>query len=197
MGKKPRSKSTRTHRHSDLSTDPKTLTESDLFDMIRSKGPDVLLLVLDSVQDPHNLGACLRTAEGAGVMAVVTTKDRTAPMTQVVRTVACGAAERVPLVRVTNLSRFLGELKNLDVWLIGTSDSAEKSVYDLDLTGSVAFVMGTEGAGLRRLTAENCDFMARIPMRGELSSLNLSVATGICLYEAVRQRNSQTSSDTN
>lgn len=188
MRKKPQSNSSRANRHSDPFLHPKTISEDQLFGLIESAKTEPLLLLLDSVQDPHNLGACLRTAECAGVTAVITPKDRTAPMTETVSRVACGAAERVPLIRVVNLVRFMAELKELGFWLIGTSDKAEKSIYSLDLKGKIGLVMGSEGSGLRRLSAEKCDFLARIPMLGELSSLNLSVATGICLFEAVRQR---------
>ncbi len=150
-------------------------------------GP-ALLLVLDGVTDPHNLGACLRSADAAGVDAVVVPKDRSADLNATVRKVACGAAESVPLVRVTNISRTLGALKERGVWLYGTAGEAEQSLYDSDLTGSVALVMGGEGGGLRRLTRERCDFLVKLPMAGTVSSLNVSVATGICLFEAVRQR---------
>lgn len=164
------------------------MSEEELFSRVDGSDDDPLLLLLDSVQDPHNLGACLRSAEGAGVLAVVTAKDRTSPLTETVSRVACGAAERVPLVRVVNLARFMISLKELGFWLVGTTDKADKSIYSLDLTGRMALVMGSEGTGLRRLTAEKCDFLAQIPMQGDLSSLNLSVATGVCLFEAVRQR---------
>jgi len=150
------------------------------------------LLVLDNIQDPHNLGACLRTADAAGVQAVIAPKDRSVRMTKAVRTVACGAAENVPFVQVTNLARLLKQLKKRDVWIVGTSDRAKKSLYELDLTGPLAIVMGSEGKGLRRLTAEKCDFLAHLPMTGSVESLNVSVATGICLYEAVRQRSDHT-----
>lgn len=149
---------------------------------------DPLILVLDGVTDPHNLGACLRSADAAGVTAVVTPKDNAADITAVVRKVACGAAATVPLVRVTNLARALDELKNAGVWIYGTAGEASQSLYDCALTGPVALVMGAEGRGLRRLTRERCDVLLRLPMAGRVSSLNVSVATGICLFEVVRQR---------
>ena len=148
-----------------------------------------LLLILDGVTDPHNLGACLRTADAAGVTAVVVPQDGAASLSPVARKVACGAADTVPFVRVTNLSRTLGQLKEAGVWLIGTSDRAPRTLFEQDFSGPLAIVMGAEGAGMRRLTEENCDFLVSLPMQGSVSSLNVSVATGICLFEAVRQRN--------
>lgn len=165
------------------------LDENQLYDLIERKQGPVLLLVLDSVTDPHNLGACLRSADAAGVDAVVTTKDKSAGLTPVVRRVAVGAAEVVPFVQVTNLARTLQILQEHNVWLIGTElDAKAKSLYDTDLKGSIAIVMGAEGSGLRRLTRETCDQLAYIPMQGDVQSLNVSVAAGICLFEAVRQR---------
>jgi len=165
------------------------LDENQLFDIIERKQGPAFLLILDSVTDPHNLGACLRSADAAGVDAVVTTKDKTAGLTPVVRRVAVGAAEVVPFVQVTNLARTMKALQEQNVWLIGTElDDQAKSLYDTDLSGSIAVVMGAEGAGLRRLTRETCDQLAYIPMQGDVQSLNVSVATGICLFEAVRQR---------
>jgi 23S rRNA (guanosine2251-2'-O)-methyltransferase len=162
--------------------------EADLLEAVRSKDSPVLILVLDGVTDPHNLGACLRSADAAGVDAVVVPRDRSADLTPVSRKVACGAAEVVPFVRVTNISRTLGALQELGVWLYGAASEAEKSLYDSDLSGSMALVMGAEGSGLRRLTREQCDFLVHLPLGGSVSSLNVSVATGICLFEAVRQR---------
>lgn len=188
MGRKSRSVSDRTHRHTDLSEPVRTLDEEDLLALLDEQAEPAFVLILDTVQDPHNLGACLRTANGAGVQAVVVPKDRSVSITPAVRTVACGAAEKTPLVRVTNLARFLDRLKKAGVWLVGTADGAEKFLYEIDLTGPIAIVMGSEGTGLRRLTMEKCDFLARLPMAGEVESLNVSVATGVCLYEAVRQR---------
>lgn len=138
--------------------------------------------------DPHNLGACLRTADAAGVHAVIVPKDKSASLTPVARKVACGAAETVPLVRVTNLARCLRGLQELGVWLVGTAGEATTSLYQADLKGPLALVMGAEGKGMRRLTREHCDLLVTIPMHGHVDSLNVSVATGICLYEAVRQR---------
>lgn len=164
------------------------LDDHSLLELVDALAEPPFLLVLDQVQDPHNLGACLRSAEGAGVQAVVVPKDRSAPMTPTVRMVATGAAERVPVARVTNLARTLGELKERGVWLVGTDEDAPQLLWEVDLTGPLAIVMGSEGSGLRRLTREACDFMARLPMAGGVASLNVSVATGICLFEAVRQR---------
>ncbi len=188
MGRKSRSASERTHRHTDFSESVKSYDEEDVFSLFDSQDHPAFLLILDTVQDPHNLGACLRTANAAGVQAVIVPKDRSVSVTEVVRTVACGAAEKTPLVRVTNLARFLEKLKKAGVWLVGTADQAEKSLYEIDLKGPIAFVLGSEGTGLRRLTAEKCDFLAKLPMAGSVESLNVSVATGVCLYEAVRQR---------
>ncbi|MCP5142239.1 MAG: 23S rRNA (guanosine(2251)-2'-O)-methyltransferase RlmB [Gammaproteobacteria bacterium] len=147
-----------------------------------------LLLVLDGVQDPHNLGACLRTAEAAGVNAVVAPRDRAVGLTAVARKVAAGAAERVPFVQVTNLARTLRGLQDRGVWIVGTTGGVDADIYDVDFKGAIALVMGAEGEGMRRLTMEHCDQLVRIPMAGEIESLNVSVAAGVCLYEAVRQR---------
>ena len=147
-----------------------------------------LILVLDGVTDPHNLGACLRVADGAGVCAVIAPKDHAAGINATVAKVASGAAETVPYFMVTNLARTLNELKERSIWIIGTSDVATKSIYQSDLKGPVALVLGAEGEGMRQLTAKTCDELVSIPMRGAVESLNVSVASGICLYEAVRQR---------
>ena len=162
--------------------------ETQLEEALEAAGGAPLLLVLDGVQDPHNLGACLRSADAAGVAAVLVPRDRAAGLTPVVRKVAAGAAETVPLVAVVNLARTLRELKERGVWLVGTDDSAEKTLYDAELTGSVALVMGSEGEGMRRLTRECCDQLVSIPMAGAVESLNVSVAAGVALFEAVRQR---------
>jgi len=151
------------------------------------EGP-ALLLVLDGVTDPHNLGACLRVADGAGAHAVVAPKDHAVGVNATVAKVASGAAETVPYFMVTNLARTLNELKERDIRVIGTSEDATKSLYEADLSGPVALVLGAEGAGLRQLTARTCDELVRLPMRGAVESLNVSVASGICLYEALRQR---------
>jgi 23S rRNA (guanosine2251-2'-O)-methyltransferase len=163
--------------------------ETQLAEALESLG-DVppLLLVLDGVTDPHNLGACLRSADAAGVAAVIVPRDRAAGLTPVVRKVAAGAAETVPLVQVVNLARTLRELKERGVWLVGTSDDAPRTLYDLDLSGPTALVLGSEGEGMRRLTREACDELVSIPMAGAVESLNVSVATGVALFEAVRQR---------
>jgi 23S rRNA (guanosine2251-2'-O)-methyltransferase len=164
--------------------DPETLLEEALEAVQGAP----LLLVLDGVQDPHNLGACLRSADAAGVTAVIAPRDRAAGLTSVVRKVAAGAAETVPFIPVVNLARVLRDLKERGVWLVGTDDAADKTLFDADLTGPVALVMGSEGEGLRRLTRECCDQLVSIPMAGAVESLNVSVATGIVLFEAVRQR---------
>ena len=147
-----------------------------------------LLLVLDGVTDPHNLGACLRTADAAGALAVIVPKDKSATLNATVRKVACGAAEVVPLVAVTNLARTLEKLQQRGLWVVGTAGEAEREIYDQDLSGPTVLVMGAEGKGMRRLTREHCDFLVRLPMAGSVSSLNVSVATGVCLFEALRQR---------
>ncbi len=147
-----------------------------------------LVLVLDGVTDPHNLGACLRVADGAGAHAVLAPKDHAVGLNATVAKVASGAAETVPYLMVTNLARSLKELKAMDVWVVGTSDQAEKSIYDIDLNRPLALVLGAEGDGMRQLTAKTCDELVRIPMQGSVESLNVSVAAGVCLYEAMRQR---------
>ena len=147
-----------------------------------------LILLLDGVTDPHNFGACLRSADAAGVNLVITPKDRSVGLTSSVRKVACGAAETMPICQVTNLVRAMETLKEAGIWIAGAAGEAEGTLYDVDFKGPMAIVMGAEGAGLRRLTRENCDYLIKIPMAGEVSSLNVSVATGICLYEAIRQR---------
>lgn len=153
----------------------------------RSEGVP-LLLALDGVTDPHNLGACLRTADAAGVQAVIVPKDKSATLNATVRKVACGAAEVIPLVAVTNLARTLEKLQQRGLWVVGTAGEADKTLYQLDLKGPTVLVMGAEGKGMRRLTREHCDFLARLPMAGSVSSLNVSVATGVCLFEILRQR---------
>ncbi|MGH8455540.1 MAG: 23S rRNA (guanosine(2251)-2'-O)-methyltransferase RlmB [Stenotrophobium sp.] len=150
--------------------------------------PERLLLVLDGVQDPHNLGACLRTAEAAGVDAIIIPRDRSAGLTAVTRKAAAGAAERVPVIAVTNLARTLERLKELGYWLTGLAGEAEQTLFEVDLTGPLVLVMGAEGEGMRRLTREACDRLVKIPMRGKTESLNVSVAAAVCLYEAFRQR---------
>ena len=191
MVKKSRAFSSRRQEHTDWSATVGVRDEADLFKVLENLTVPPFLLVLDNVQDPHNLGACLRVADGAGVQAVIVPKDRSVGLTDTVRAVACGAAEHVPLIQVVNLARTLDQLKENGVWMVGTADWAEQSIYQVDLTGPLALVMGSEGSGLRRLTAEKCDFLASLPMFGSVSSLNVSVATGICLYEAVRQRSAK------
>ena len=167
---------------------PKTKKE-DLLDAIL-ENPDhpLLFLILDGVQDPHNLGACLRTADATGVDAVIIPKDRSVSITSTVVKVASGAAYTVPLVSVTNLSRTIHHLQDAGVWFVGTDGASTQSLYELNLTGSIAIVMGAEGSGMRRLTKEKCDYLVKLPMEGTVESLNVSVATGICLYEVLRQR---------
>lgn len=165
-----------------------SLTEKHLPDILDSLEGTPLILILDGVTDPHNLGACIRTADAAGVQLVLAPKDKSAPMNATVAKVACGAAEVVPYIQVTNLARTMKELQERGIWIIGTAGEAEQSLYQHDLTGPIAIVMGAEGVGMRRLTREHCDYLANLPMAGEVSSVNVSVATGICLFEAVRQR---------
>ena len=188
MAKQHRSENERRHRHSDLTAAVRARTEDDLHTLLDQLEEPPLLLILDGVQDPHNLGACLRTADAAGVQAVVVPKDRSVGLTEVARVVACGAAEVVPLIQVTNLARCLKALKKRGIWLVGTTDKAGQSLYEIDLNGPLGVVMGAEGRGLRRLVAEQCDFLVNIPMQGVVPCLNVSVATGVCLFEAVRQR---------
>ncbi len=158
---------------------------AELLDAVQ--GPPLLLL-LDGVTDPHNLGACLRVADGAGAHAVIAPKDRAVGLNATAAKVASGAADTVPYITVTNLARTMRELQERDIWLTGTDDEAEGTLYDVEYTGGTAFVMGSEGEGLRRLTRENCDRLVSLPMMGSVESLNVSVASGICLYEARRQR---------
>lgn len=165
-----------------------TNNEAVLLEHCAIANKPLLLLVLDQIVDPHNLGACLRTAEAAGVNAVISSTRNSAPLNSTVRKVACGAAERVPLIFAKNLARFLDELKQLGVWVYGTQPTAEKLIYQVDFTLSVALVIGAEGAGMRRLVTNKCDELLKLPMSGEMASLNASVATGIGLFEAVRQR---------
>lgn len=162
--------------------------ESYLYQMLEELDRTPFLLILDGVTDPHNLGACLRSADAAGVQAVVVPKDNSAGLTEVARKVACGAADTVPLVPVTNLARTLKKLQDLGIWVVGAAGEATASIYESPLQGPLAVVMGAEGTGMRRLTRETCDYLAYIPMAGEVTSLNVSVATGVCLFEAVRQR---------
>ena len=164
------------------------VSEHELTGFIEQLEHPAFLLILDGIQDPHNLGACIRSADAAGVDAVILPRDRSAPMNATVRKVACGAAEVVPVVRVTNLARVMRQLRDAGIWIYGAAGEAETCLYDTDLSGSLALVLGGEGKGLRRLTREHCDGLAAIPLAGSVSSLNVSVATGICLFEARRQR---------
>lgn len=169
----------------------KMFTENDLDDIIiatEKKDIPPFLLILDGVTDPHNLGACLRNADAAGVQAIIVPKDNAAKITATVRKVAVGAVESVPLVQVTNLSRTIKHLQQMGVWVVGTAGETDTCLYDVKLSGPIALVMGAEGKGMRRLTRENCDQLVKLPMAGSVSSLNVSVATGICLFEMVRQR---------
>ena len=159
----------------------------DLLDSLPREQPP-LLLVLDGITDPHNLGACLRVADGAGAHAVIAPKDHAVGVNATVAKVASGAAETMPYFMVTNLARTLNELKERNIWVIGTSDDAPKTLYQVDLRGPVALVLGAEGAGMRQLTRKTCDELVSLPMRGAVESLNVSVASGVCLYEALRQR---------
>lgn len=162
--------------------------ETGLAALLAGLDEPPLLLVLDGVQDPHNLGACLRSADAAGAHGVVVPKDRAVGLTPVVRKVACGAAETVPLFTVTNLARTLRSLKDEGVWIYGAAGESRESAYELDLKGPLALVLGGEGKGLRRLTREHCDVLVRIPMAGRVESLNVSVAAGVLLFETRRQR---------
>ncbi|MBK4734309.1 23S rRNA (guanosine(2251)-2'-O)-methyltransferase RlmB [Noviherbaspirillum pedocola] len=178
---------TRRHQGVVATASPLSLARNldELLDVI--EGPP-LLLILDGVTDPHNLGACLRVADGAGAHAVIAPKDRAVGLNATAAKVASGAADTVPYITVTNLARTMRDLKERDVWLTGTADEAEKSLYEADFTGGTALVMGSEGEGMRRLTRDTCDLLVAIPMAGSVESLNVSVASGVCLFEARRQR---------
>jgi len=175
---------------------PQSHSLDDVLDEVESSGRGpALVLVLDGVTDPHNLGASLRAADGAGAHALVAPKDHAVGLNATVAKVASGAAETVPYLMVTNLARTLNELKDREIRVIGFADDAEESLFDLDLTGAVALVLGAEGAGMRQLTRKTCDQVARIPMSGAVESLNVSVASAVCLYEAMRQRRGQGAPD--
>ncbi len=167
---------------------PEPRNENDLPELIEQAGERGLFLILDGVTDPHNFGACLRTACAAGVTAVIVPKDKASGITPTVRRASAGAADRVPVLQVTNLARSMEVLKKANVWITGLEGEAEQTIQQCDLNGKVAIVLGSEGEGMRRLTRERCDFLAKIFMPGEMESLNVSVATGIVLFEAVRQR---------
>ena len=190
MGRRSRGNASRTNRHGGRLTHVEVGDGRDLAEIVaRSKCP--FLLILDGVQDPHNLGACLRTADAAGVEAVVVPSNRAVSLTETVLNIACGAAEDGHFIHVTSLVRTLEELQDAGVVLVGTSDDATGSLYEADLTGPLAFVLGAEGKGMRRLTKEACDTLVSIPMAGVVDCLNVSVATGVCLFEAARQRNAR------
>ncbi len=177
------------HGHQGVAARVEMLAQThSLDDLLDSITEPPLLLVLDGVTDPHNLGACLRVADGAGAHAVIAPKDHAVGINATVAKVASGASETVPYFMVTNLARTLGELKERSIWCIGTSDGAPKTIYQMDLKVPVALVMGAEGDGMRQLTRKTCDELVSIPMRGAVESLNVSVASGVCLYEALRQR---------
>ncbi|MBT0587756.1 23S rRNA (guanosine(2251)-2'-O)-methyltransferase RlmB [Alteromonas oceanisediminis] len=165
----------------------KVMDESDLSGLV-TQHENPLFLVLDGVTDPHNIGACLRTADAAGVTALIVPKDKAGGLTPTARKVASGAAETLPFIQVTNLARTLKSLQASGVWIVGTAGEATQTLYDTKMTGPIALVMGSEDKGMRRLTREHCDELIKLPMAGSVSSLNVSVATGVCLYEIVRQR---------
>ncbi len=189
-GNRPRE--ARANVHASTSTGIARLSEEGLFDRLEeasAAGEDPLLLVLDGVQDPHNLGACLRTAEGAGVLAVVVPRHHAAPVTETVVRISCGGAAFVPVVSVGNLARFLEKLREDHGFrAVGAADEAADELYEADLRGPLAIVLGAEGEGMRRLTKENCDLLIRIPMLGQVPCLNVSNAAAVCLYESLRQR---------
>lgn len=185
--RRPRT-SARANVHSEAPTGIARLSEEGLFSLIR-ESEDPLLVVLDGVQDPHNLGACLRSADGAGALAVVVPRHKSAPVTETVVRVACGAASSIPVVTISNMVRFLQTLREeFGIRSVGTADQASHDLFDCDLTGPLALILGAEEKGLRRLTMENCDDLITIPMLGNVPCLNVSNATTVCLYEAVRQR---------
>ncbi len=181
------------HGHQGVAARVQTIEQvhslDELLENLEASGTaQPLILVLDGITDPHNLGACLRVADGAGAHAVIAPKDHAAGINATVAKVASGAAETMPYFMVTNLARTLNELKERNIWIIGTSDDADNSIYEVDLKGPVALVLGAEGAGMRQLTRKTCDELVSIPMQGAVESLNVSVASGVCLYEALRQR---------
>lgn len=165
-----------------------------LDDLLAEVDAQTLLLLLDGVTDPRNLGACMRTAEAAGAAALIVPRDRSASLSPVVTSAAAGAAETLPLIAVTNLARAMEQLRQAGVWIVGAAGEAERTLYEIDLTGPIAWALGAEGGGLRRLTREKCDWLARIPLRGHTESLNVSVATGVCLFETLRQRTQRAAS---
>jgi 23S rRNA (guanosine2251-2'-O)-methyltransferase len=174
-------------RHQGVVARVEVKRSADTLDEILDQIEHPLLLVLDGVTDPHNLGACLRVANAAGAHAVVAPKDRAAGITPAVSTVASGAAESTPYIMVTNLARTLSDLKERNVWIVGADERAEQTLYQANLPESIAWVLGAEGEGMRRLTRESCDLLVRIPMAGDVASLNVSVSAGVCLFESVRR----------
>lgn len=186
-GNRPRE--ARANAHSFTSTGIARLTEDGLFERLEEVGEEALLLILDGVQDPHNLGACIRSAEGAGVLAVVVPRHHASPVTETVARISCGGAAFVPVVSVGNMARFLEKIRgDFGIRVVGTADEAQCDLYECDLTGPLAIVLGAEGEGMRRLTKENCDVLIRIPMLGQVPCLNVSNAAAVCLYESLRQR---------
>jgi 23S rRNA (guanosine2251-2'-O)-methyltransferase len=177
----------RRNKHSNPGKPIRIWSEQDLADLIAAN-PSPLILVLDGVQDPHNLGACMRSADAAGAIAVIAPRDRSCGLTETVRRVACGGAEAVPFIAVTNLANALRRLKELGLRVLGTADDAPTALFDADLTGPLVLALGAEGEGLRRLTRETCNELLSIPMAGSVECLNVSVAAGVCLFEAMRQR---------
>ena len=188
MSKRRFSKTLGRKTHSDTEKAISTLSEEEALELIRTSADEPFLLILDQVQDPRNLGACLRSADAAGVTLVIIPADRSAGISEVVRHVAAGAAETLNIARVRNLANFMKELNFLGIKLLGTSDQAKHSLYEVDWTGPMALIMGAEGSGIRRLTADKCDELIQIPMKGSVHCLNVSVATGVCLFEGLRQR---------
>ncbi|MFP4157318.1 MAG: 23S rRNA (guanosine(2251)-2'-O)-methyltransferase RlmB [Opitutales bacterium] len=187
MGRNSIKKLKKPPRHSAVGVVVHLENEDDLFDLIeRTENP--LLLVLEGVQDPHNLGACLRTASGAGVTAVIAPQKGACGITPTVRDISCGGADEVPFLRVQNIGMLLRKLPDVGIQLIGTSDRGQGQLYDMELSGPTAFVLGSEGWGLRKVTGDLCDHLISIPMAGKVDCLNVSVSTAVCLYEAVRQR---------
>ncbi|NQZ07692.1 MAG: 23S rRNA (guanosine(2251)-2'-O)-methyltransferase RlmB [Algicola sp.] len=164
------------------------LNETDLAELLEKSKVPPFLLILDGVTDPHNLGACMRSADAAGVTAIIVPKDNASKITPTVQKVACGAADTVPFIQVTNLARTMRFLQDEGIWIIGTAGETDKNLYQTEFKGPIALAMGAEGSGLRRLTREHCDELIKIPMAGSVSSLNVSVATGVCLFEVIRQR---------
>lgn len=187
MARKQRFGMARKNMHTSARSILPVVSEEELVSYVE-KLEEPFLLILDGVQDPHNLGACMRTADAAGVDLVIAPKKHTVGITETVRAISCGGVERVPYVQVTNLVRVIEQLKELDIRFVGTGDEESTLLYEVDLSGPLGIVMGAEATGLRRLTAEKCDHLVRIPMLGGVDCLNLSVATGVCLFEAVRQR---------